>query len=132
MIRRPPRSTLFPYTTLFRSATTSQPGLTAKVRPNTSTSTLAVFCANTSIVNPAAAAMSNSPTNTTLQTYPIRRPESPRTRHGGRSHTLRRRPLDCVEIRVAVPFVTALEQQRARARRVAIGLVGPGPPARLD
>src|SRR3712207_8992420 len=27
MIRRPPRSTLFPYTTLFRSATRSQTGL---------------------------------------------------------------------------------------------------------
>src|SRR3712207_9239482 len=26
MIRRPPRSTLFPYTTLFRSATTAPPG----------------------------------------------------------------------------------------------------------
>src|SRR2546421_5154518 len=26
MIRRPPRSTLFPYTTLFRSLTTSEPG----------------------------------------------------------------------------------------------------------
>src|SRR2546430_7461109 len=34
MIRRPPRSTLFPYTTLFRSAT-------ASVTPSTSNSTLA-------------------------------------------------------------------------------------------
>src|SRR2546430_11377424 len=29
MIRRPPRSTLFPYTTLFRSAVRSRPGLAA-------------------------------------------------------------------------------------------------------
>src|SRR5256885_13339134 len=37
MIRRPPRSTLFPYTTLFRSATTPHsgrhPGLSARKRP---------------------------------------------------------------------------------------------------
>src|SRR5690348_17993914 len=30
MIRRPPRSTLFPYTTLFRSATTRSPGRSGK------------------------------------------------------------------------------------------------------
>src|SRR2546430_5650472 len=36
MIRRPPRSTLFPYTTLFRSvATTDDPTVTAPVRVNT-------------------------------------------------------------------------------------------------
>src|SRR2546430_12552964 len=29
MIRRPPRSTLFPYTTLFRSRSTSLPGMTS-------------------------------------------------------------------------------------------------------
>src|SRR2546430_17583205 len=32
MIRRPPRSTLFPYTTLFRSASTTTPS----IRPNSS------------------------------------------------------------------------------------------------
>src|SRR5260221_7862928 len=31
MIRRPPRSTLFPYTTLFRSAAKSKAGLAAKL-----------------------------------------------------------------------------------------------------
>src|SRR6266536_5002555 len=34
MIRRPPRSTLFPYTTLFRSATTT-PATTPACRPET-------------------------------------------------------------------------------------------------
>src|SRR5256885_12053249 len=35
MIRRPPRSTLFPYTTLFRSETGSAPLLsTARLKPN--------------------------------------------------------------------------------------------------
>src|SRR3712207_8114953 len=33
MIRRPPRSTLFPYTTLFRSRRCSAPGGTRRVRP---------------------------------------------------------------------------------------------------
>src|SRR2546430_12211828 len=33
MIRRPPRSTLFPYTTLFRSAASDQPGKGVKVSP---------------------------------------------------------------------------------------------------
>src|SRR3989442_11910403 len=33
MIRRPPRSTLFPYTTLFRSQTICVPGWTKTVRP---------------------------------------------------------------------------------------------------
>src|SRR5258708_12806726 len=32
MIRRPPRSTLFPYTTLFRSLELDRPGLTRDVR----------------------------------------------------------------------------------------------------
>src|SRR6267142_6075526 len=32
MIRRPPRSTLFPYTTLFRSSATSSPGCPAGAR----------------------------------------------------------------------------------------------------
>src|SRR5579859_1256876 len=35
MIRRPPRSTLFPYTTLFRSTTAAPPTQTAAVRPVT-------------------------------------------------------------------------------------------------
>src|SRR5947208_10394169 len=33
MIRRPPRSTLFPYTTLFRSPPTSRPSLRARTSP---------------------------------------------------------------------------------------------------
>src|SRR2546425_8181588 len=33
MIRRPPRSTLFPYTTLFRSARRPRPGRCAPVQP---------------------------------------------------------------------------------------------------
>src|SRR3712207_469094 len=33
MIRRPPRSTLFPYTTLFRSAASGQPAIYAPVAP---------------------------------------------------------------------------------------------------
>src|ERR1039458_8416491 len=33
MIRRPPRSTLFPYTTLFRSPTSSRPGSTSSAAP---------------------------------------------------------------------------------------------------
>src|SRR5256885_864253 len=53
-------------------ATTSQPGLTTNVRPSTSTSTFDAFATNTSIVNPAATAMSSIPTNTMSQTYPIR------------------------------------------------------------
>src|SRR5258705_7958225 len=36
MIRRPPRSTLFPYTTLFRSATGSPEGLRYKCAPGSS------------------------------------------------------------------------------------------------
>src|SRR5260370_21557344 len=40
MIRRPPRSTLFPYTTLFRSsAVTSEPATAAATRSNSLTST---------------------------------------------------------------------------------------------
>src|SRR3712207_8519353 len=35
MIRRPPRSTLFPYTTLFRSLLKLQPGLTRPAIPTT-------------------------------------------------------------------------------------------------
>src|SRR2546429_1291087 len=34
MIRRPPRSTLFPYTTLFRSALNSECGQTNPLQPN--------------------------------------------------------------------------------------------------
>src|SRR6266513_334779 len=37
MIRRPPRSTLFPYTTLFRSPTSSSPEAPAQARPPSST-----------------------------------------------------------------------------------------------
>src|SRR5690348_18163747 len=33
MLRRPPRSTLFPYTTLFRSATSTRPSPTSRTRP---------------------------------------------------------------------------------------------------
>src|SRR3712207_8829439 len=41
MIRRPPRSTLFPYTTLFRSVTTSAAGDTpTPTAPSASTSTV--------------------------------------------------------------------------------------------
>src|SRR5256884_3606994 len=49
MIRRPPRSTLFPYTTLFRSitATTAKPGLFASVRTANRTS-----CRTVSIETP--------------------------------------------------------------------------------
>src|SRR2546430_6076526 len=49
MIRRPPRSTLFPYTTLFRSAWvtfTSTPGRTAPDGSFTEPVICAVFCAN--------------------------------------------------------------------------------------
>src|SRR2546430_7208806 len=49
MIRRPPRSTLFPYTTLFRSAWvtfTSTPGRTAPDGSFTEPLICAVFCAN--------------------------------------------------------------------------------------
>src|SRR2546426_7585624 len=35
MIRRPPRSTLFPYTTLFRSCTREQPGSQARTAMGT-------------------------------------------------------------------------------------------------
>src|SRR2546429_6953063 len=47
MIRRPPRSTLFPYTTLFRSTTvlTGNCGLTlAPLRPEHREAMLATFC----------------------------------------------------------------------------------------
>src|ERR1039458_8749230 len=36
MIRRPPRSTLFPYTTLFRSTRLTPPGLAPNRRPDSS------------------------------------------------------------------------------------------------
>src|SRR2546429_6459022 len=35
MIRRPPRSTLFPYTTLFRSRPVMRPGKTVRLHPST-------------------------------------------------------------------------------------------------
>src|SRR2546430_8708919 len=56
MIRRPPRSTLFPYTTLFRSAaiteslmrstrsTTSRYASSASVRPDAASTSVAVSC----------------------------------------------------------------------------------------
>src|SRR5256885_7145268 len=37
MIRRPPRSTLFPYTTLFRSVSRTKPGIASCFTPNTGT-----------------------------------------------------------------------------------------------
>src|SRR3712207_9023282 len=37
MIRRPPRSTLFPYTTLFRSATCAMAGVAARAAAGTTT-----------------------------------------------------------------------------------------------
>src|SRR3712207_8922990 len=40
MIRRPPRSTLFPYTTLFRSSTSTRPSA-PRLRPSTAHSTAA-------------------------------------------------------------------------------------------
>src|SRR5256885_11384713 len=40
MIRRPPRSTLFPYTTLFRSILTSSPMINAQTKPISSASFL--------------------------------------------------------------------------------------------
>src|SRR5258708_16220722 len=43
MIRRPPRSTLFPYTTLFRSQKTNRPGETCPSQRNRQT--LPIWCA---------------------------------------------------------------------------------------
>src|SRR2546426_6535642 len=51
MIRRPPRSTLFPYTTLFRSTGIPFPQLAANVSPGTS------------FIAPVGSSLDNSPGN---------------------------------------------------------------------
>src|SRR2546426_8102053 len=45
MIRRPPRSTLFPYTTLFRSCSSSSPSLRETVEPVLADSSMASLTA---------------------------------------------------------------------------------------
>src|SRR5687768_17692206 len=58
MIRRPPRSTLFPYTTLFRSNQVLEPGETVPVRPswrNTNGSAQTFSGTLTDITGPAGA-----------------------------------------------------------------------------
>src|SRR5688572_31772532 len=40
MIRRPPRSTLFPYTTLFRASSSNPPSSTARTEPACTTPTM--------------------------------------------------------------------------------------------
>src|SRR3712207_9492564 len=60
MIRRPPRSTLFPYTTLFRSATTASPTQIAQIR--TARPSISAACdatAATSIAGPMDGATGN-------------------------------------------------------------------------
>src|SRR5260370_23484124 len=47
MIRRPPRSTLFPYTTLFRSAWRGRPSSSGALRPRSSATCRASWAATT-------------------------------------------------------------------------------------
>src|SRR2546422_6478073 len=60
MIRRPPRSTLFPYTTLFRSLVTESVGVLAASGSNNSFS---VGCCTASCAGAAAAARSEEHTS---------------------------------------------------------------------
>src|SRR5688572_31303109 len=56
MIRRPPRSTLFPYTTLFRSARTKKPAESAHMAPSLSRPASPVLGGRTAVVGAAPGA----------------------------------------------------------------------------
>src|SRR5256885_11590344 len=67
MIRRPPRSTLFPYTTLFRSLPPSAERLGVQVRPNLRVDSVRQSSARPYRYVVSAAAMDNEGPNPTRQ-----------------------------------------------------------------
>src|SRR2546426_5365122 len=63
MIRRPPRSTLFPYTTLFRSPSENESGVTFSTPMiNTRSRTGRVYCRALHLIGVAEWSIVNSPT----------------------------------------------------------------------
>src|SRR5687768_18337156 len=60
MIRRPPMSTLFPYTTLFRSKTTSQLGTYESTAPMSKPARVRASCTNGSGSSPSSAGKRSS------------------------------------------------------------------------